>query len=118
MADENVSRVLSSVFSNTELMEKISGIVKNKKGESAEDALPEIISAISENVKIPTQGEEKSSEADEGSKDVSAKPGFRSTGDSSALLCALKPFLNKERRDLVDNILKFEQLAALVKLTR
>ena len=46
MADENVNQVLSSVFSNTELMEKISGIIKNKKGESAEDALPEIISAI------------------------------------------------------------------------
>ncbi len=118
MADENVNQVLSSVFSNTELMEKISGIIKNKKGESAEDALPEIISAISENVKTPTHGDEKSPEADESLKDASVKPRSRSMGDSSALLCALKPFLNKERRELVDNILKFEQLATLVNLTR
>ena len=118
MAEEKVNELLSSVFSNSELMEKISGIMKDKKGENKEDALPEIISAISENVKIPTQGEEKAENEKEKAEMASSSFFSRSSKDSAALLRAMKPFLSKERCEMVDNILKFEQLATLVKLTR
>ncbi len=117
MAEGNVNEVLSSVFSNPELMEKISGIVKGSDKEKKEDALPDIISAISENVKFPTQSEEKSESKEEKAAEASASMS-RSSKDSAALLRAMKPFLSKERCEMVDNILKFEQLAALVKLTR
>ena len=118
MADEKINEVLSSVFSNSELMDKISNIVKDKKGESKEDALPEIISAISEKVKIPTQGEEKGEMNNEKAEADSSSFFSNSTKNSAALLRAMKPFLGKERCEMVDNILKFEQLAELVKLTR
>ena len=35
-----------------------------------------------------------------------------------ALLRSLKPFMSKSRCDMIDNILKLEQLAEVVKLTR
>ena len=117
MAEGNINEVLSSVFSNPELMEKINGIVKSKNGEKSEDALPDIISAINENIKIPTQSEEKSEAVNENTAEASTVFS-RSAKDSAALLRAMKPFLSKERCEMVDNILKFEQLAALVKLTR
>jgi len=57
------------------------------------------------------------SEIKENAVDVSAFPSH-SSRDSATLLRAMKPFLSKERCDMVDNILKFEQLAEIVKLTR
>ena len=86
MADEKINEVLSSVFSNSELMDKISNIVKDKKGESKEDALPEIISAISEKVKIPTQGEGKEEMNNEKAEAVSSSFFSDSTKNSAALL--------------------------------
>ena len=117
MAEDNVNEVLSSVFSNKELMDKISAIVKDSKGDSKEDALPEIIAAISENIKTPTQGDKKSDNNEEKAEAVSAFSS-RQAKDSATLLRAIKPFLSRERCEMVDNILKFEQLASLVKLTR
>ena len=122
MAEGNVNEVLSSVLGNAELMNKISGIISSSKSENKEDALPEVIEAISKEVNVngskkDTEKAENASTNEEKSRDVSVLTSH-SGRDSAALLKAMKPFLSKERCDMVDNILKFEQLAEIVKLTR
>ena len=124
---KNVNDILSSVLENKELMSKISGIVAENKSENKEDALPDIIAAISES--IGDSGEknnENLQKTDTGSgeneeKSLSASSVFsriRGNRESAALLKAIKPFLSKERCELVDNILKFEQLASLIDIAR
>jgi len=117
MAEENVNELLSSVFSNTELMEKISGIVKDAGDSNKESMIPSVVSAITESIGSPKKSRESAEESEKTSKDVSVLSSH-GVKDSAALLRAMKPFLSKERCDMVDNILKFEQLATLVRLTR
>ena len=124
---KNVNDILSSVLENKELMSKISGIVSENKSENKEDALPDIIAAISQSMNSDS---EKSAARDEiidtGSKKSEEKSGATSSvlskvkgnRESAALLRAMKPFLSKERCELVDNILKFEQLASLIDTVR
>ncbi len=122
MAEGNVNEVLSSVLGNKELMNKISGIISSSKAENKEDALPDVIDAISKEINVSNSSDtadsqDMPSKKEEKSVDVSVFSSH-SSKDSAALLRAMKPFLSKERCDMVDNILKFEQLAELVKLTR
>ena len=122
MAEGHVNEVLSSVLSNEELMNKISGIISSSKSENKEDVLPEVISAMASEIKPKEEGKnakkgEDVSEKEEKSADVSVFPSH-SSKDSAALLKAMKPFLSKERCEMVDNLLKFEQLSELIKLTR
>ncbi len=122
--DKNINDILSSVLENKELMSKISGIVSENKSENKEDVLPDIVSAISD--AINTDKEEKEETKDTGSakSEESAKETssilsrVRGNHESVALLKAIKPFLSKERCELVDNILKFEQLTSLIELVR
>lgn len=122
MAEGNVNEILSSVLGNEELMNKISGIVSSSRSESKEDVLPEVISAMASEIngKMAEDNRkvaEEMSKSEEKSADVSVFPSH-SSKDSAALLKAIKPFLSKERCDLVDQLLKFEQLSELIKLTR
>lgn len=132
---KGVNDILFSVLENKELMSKISGIVSENKSENMEDALPDVIAVISESLgkdsarsesKNNTVSEEKSAIIDTGSEKSEEKASPVSTvlskvkgsRESAALLKAIKPFLSKERCELVDNILKFEQLAALIDTVR
>ena len=125
--NKNINDILSSVLENKELMSKISGIVAENKSESKEDALPSIISAISESMNtekdapvnkeiIDTEASRNHGEAKNTSPNLSRLK-FNHK-ESDALLRAIKPFLSKERCELVDNILKFEQLTSIVELMR
>ena len=133
MAEEKgINEMLSSILENGELMEKISGIVKESG--SGEDSLARVVEAIrdSKNTDKSESDEAASKESiinDRG--EGREKPVFKekiregvshfntkSSKESAALLRAMKPFLSKERCDMVDNILKLEQLASIVKLTR
>ena len=124
---KGVNDILSSILENKELMNKISGIVSENKSGNKEDALPDIIAAISqsmsqsnanENEKDETinTGSEKNAEKSSPVSSVLAK--VKGSRESAALLKAMKPFLSKERCELVDNILKFEQLASLIDIVR
>ena len=124
---KSVNDILSSVLENKELMNKISGIVSENKSENKEDALPDIIAAISQSM---NKDAEKSAARDEiidtGSKKTEEKVGsvssvlskVKGNRESAALLRAMKPFLSKERCELVDNILKLEQLVSLIDTVR
>ena len=124
---KGVNDILSSILENKELMNKISGIVSENKSGNKEDALPDIIAAISqsmsqsnanENEKDETinTGSEKNAEKSSPVSSVLTK--VKGSRESAALLKAMKPFLSKERCELVDNILKFEQLASLIDIVR
>ena len=119
--DGNVNDIVSSVLSNPALMEKISGIVKGTKDGNIDEALPNVVAAISEGVKKEEKPdgdkEEKVAEASKIADRVSKLDKY--TGAKHvALLRSLKPFMSKSRCDMIDNILKFEQLAEVIKLTR
>lgn len=119
--DGNVNDIVSSVLSNPALMEKISGIVKGTKDGNIDEALPNVVAAISENInskkKAEDKEEEKTAEASKIADGVSKLDKY--TGAKHvALLRSLKPFMSKSRCDMIDNILKFEQLAEVIKLTR
>ena len=122
MAEGNVNAMLSSVLGNEELMKKISGIISSSKSENKEDVLPDVISAMASEINIK-EAKDSSEKTEEVSKkeekpvDVSVFSSH-SSKDSAALLKAIKPFLSKERCDMVDNLLKFEQLSELIKFTR
>ena len=122
MAEGNVNAMLSSVLGNEELMKKISGIISSSNSENKEDVLPDVISAMASEINIK-EAKDSSEKTEEVSKkeekpvDVSVFSSH-SSKDSAALLKAIKPFLSKERCDMVDNLLKFEQLSELIKFTR
>ena len=119
--DGNVNDIVSSVLSNPDLMAKISGIVKNTKDGNIDEALPNVVAAISENVNSQKKTEGKEEENTAGvSKILDGVSNLNKfTGSKHvALLRSLKPFMSKSRCDMIDNILKFEQLAEVIKLTR
>ncbi|MBQ9744857.1 MAG: hypothetical protein IJW19_07015 [Clostridia bacterium] len=127
MADGNINDMLSSVLGNEELMNKISSIVKETGG--GDDALAKVVEVMSKNVGTEaTQNKDEGNDTkektgvnaptnEEKSERVSVLP-HKSSKESVTLLKAIKPFLCKERCEMVDNILRFEQLASIIKLTR
>ncbi len=122
MSENGIESALSSVLGNEELMKKISLAVEGKGG-NKEASLPEVIDLISSSFK--KEGESKSIEQEndiEASSviDGKGKSGFNipSFSRNSDLLCALKPYLSEKRVAMLDNILKIEQIAEIMKITR
>lgn len=126
MAEINIEEMLKQITSNSELMEKISQISKNNDGDIS-DKLPNIISAIS-----PIIEEEKNASANEKTDTPtneiqenlqSSFSNFpfqidkitNTISKNSKLLIALKPYLSKDRSDIVDSIVKMAQVADLMK---
>lgn len=122
---EDISSVVSSVLSNPELMEKISGIVKAGHDRPSEETLPDVIAAISSGINKDDDSNTKSEDKTDSSETKNAEkieevskfiPHLQ--GKSVALLKALKPFMNTKRCDMIDNFLRLGQLSELIKLTR
>lgn len=99
---------LSGILGNEELMSKISSILGSHSG-NKEEALPEVMEAISS-----TLGKENGDNKEE------KVPKSVSEGGASmnSLLSALRPYLSEKRAALVDQLLKLEGLAEIIKLTR
>ena len=118
--DKDIGNMVSSVLSNPELLNKISDIVKSSRDGDISDALPKVVEAMSaskEESKNYEDAEEKVEEASKKWLDVSKLDKYTQT-KNVALLRSLKPFMCKSRCDMIDNILRLEQLAEIVKLTR
>ena len=59
---KGVNDILSSILENKELMNKISGIVSENKSGNKEDALPDIIAAISQSMSQSNANENEKDE--------------------------------------------------------
>ena len=131
MADSSFDEIFKKITDNPELMTKISQIAKDSENSDIASKLPLVISAISDSI----GGEGKS----ENLKENSNTPlGESNTGNeksstdfplsitrlqdkiskNSKLLVALKPYLSKERCDIIDSIIKMSQVADLVNLIK
>ncbi|MBQ8146473.1 MAG: hypothetical protein IJ039_06775 [Clostridia bacterium] len=132
MADTSFDDMLKKITDNPELMTKISQIAKSTDGQSLTDKLPSVISAISDSIKNDGENANASEKADtppDKINDISdekpsasfALPVARlqeKISKNSKLLIALKPYLSKERCDIVDSIIKMAQVADLMKLVK
>ena len=123
--DKGLESVLSSITSNKELMEKISKTVKSGQG-SQESTLADVISLISPIISDKSQdNQEENDDAPHNesaiksisdSKDSFIESFGKSITKNSALLIALKPYLSKERCQMIDGILRISQLTDIIKL--
>ena len=120
MKNEGFENALSSVLGNEDLMSKISSIVESKKGDK-EASLPEVIDLISSFGK----NDDASQKAENGKEEVktaSVKGGFGfnlpSFSKNTELLCALKPYLSEKRANMLDSLLKIEQITEIMKRTK
>lgn len=106
MSEGGFEDALSSVLGNEELMKKISGIA-NAHSENKDEALPEVIEAIASSMNVSKE------------KGVEKKSGGRfDYSKNSKLLIALKPYLSEKRAHMIDSILRIEQIAEFMKITR
>ncbi len=126
--------ILKKITENEDIMSKISQISKNTDKENVADRLPDVIAAISpllngeENIEDRADFNEKTdtpaNKIEENSTNFDsklaipvAKIGEKITKNSKLLL-ALKPYLSKNRCDVVDSIVKMAQIADLMKLIK
>ena len=126
MAENTLEEMLKKIIDNPDVMSKVSSIAEKSKDKGLESTLPEIIEAIAP--QVSKSAEEKHEKTDTSptkseKSDVSLPTDtIRKLGEkisnNSSLLLALKPYLSKERGDMIDNIVKMAQIADLMKLAR
>ena len=123
--ENSIEGVLSSVMGNEELMNKIREAVKGS-GEDTASSLGDVISLIT-----PVLNEDKNSSKNfestttTDSSEVSIKgselgsflSSFSHTIEkNTGLLIALKPYLSKERCQMIDSVVKISRLSEALKL--
>ena len=125
MADFNIDELLSSITSNPELMEKINSIKESNSSGDVSQSLPDIISLLSPIVNSSSRENDTKEEASRAdtAEDNAKIPAHiarlsEKINKNSALLLALKPYLKKERRDIIDSVVKMAQVANLMKLAK
>ncbi|MBR5516180.1 MAG: hypothetical protein IKU52_08260 [Clostridia bacterium] len=105
MDSNNISSLLSGVMSNPDMMNKIQGILSN----------PEAMQTISKAAQgLSTQHEPENMD-NNGEKEINM-PVIKHNTDAenrAALICALKPYLSKERRDKADKLLSLLSLLSV-----
>ena len=126
--ENSIESVLSSVMGNEELMNKIRDAVKGKENDSA-SALGDVISLIAPTLNADKdssdvfENDKKDNKSDVGN--ISLKNGemgsflssFSDTiSKNTNLLVALKPYLSKERCQMIDSVVKISKLSEALKL--
>ena len=120
-----VDEILSSVMKNEELMNKIKDTVKGGDGDSS--TLESVISLITPFAEDKNEDTDKKDTVN--SKDVIEADLQNTQGKASIisslgemisrnapLLCALKPYLSKEKCQLIDNILRISKISGVLDL--
>ena len=138
MNENNFEDILSSVMSDGNLMNKISGIVKSNKSGDVASSLPDVIAALSpilngdkrentgstEKSGLEKDKREDSENIESATAEVLKKDSgnilsmLAGGGRSSKLLLALKPYVSRERRDMIDTIVRVSQIADIIKTVR
>lgn len=127
--ENSIDSVLSSVMGNEELMNKIRATVKGNGGDTA-SSLEDVISLIAPALNADksngnTDTEQGKNEADYKSDEINSSEreinsllsSFSHTiSKNTGLLIALKPYLNKDRCQMIDGVVKISRLAEALKL--
>ena len=122
MSNGSLDSALSSVIGNEELMSKISTVL-NSNNKDMEKSLPEVMSLISDSIGASS---EKKTDNDEKSDTPPAESsafegifkGLNGLSRNRALLCALRPYLSEKRGQMIDSLLKLEQIGEIMKIAR
>ena len=124
MAESDFTEILEKIANNPDVIEKLTSITQSTAKDSPQDGLSKIMDAISPLInQISSEGKvEKSdtptSKTDEPPLSVPlAKLGEKITKNSK-LLMALKPYLSRERCEIIDTIVKIAQVGDLMKLVK
>lgn len=119
MSEASFEDMLSSVIGNEALMGKISSIMSSHGG-NQDESLGEVIEAISSSIGTKSSESEKSESTSEIKSDAKEAilKGMPNFSRNAKLLSALRPYLSEKRAQMVDSILRLEQLAEIMKLTR
>ena len=110
MSESSFDSLLSSVLGNEELMNKISSIASAHQ--NSDEALSEVIETIATTMNTPKQESHESEKVGE-----NGRARFDASKNTK-LLSALKPYLSEKRAQMIDSILRVEQIAELIKFTR
>ena len=121
MSDTSFESTLSSIASNPELLNKISNVVKNNKSGEISDTLPDVLSILSESMGKGQGNDDTKDDAVEAQSSQDATIGIigeigTQIKKSTPLLLAIKPYLNKNRQGLVENLVKLSSLASVINL--
>lgn len=119
---DNLETILSSVMNDEELMNKIKNTVK-KNDDNSSSSLDEVISLIAPKLNTKNDNNTESSTKTNNSEsiDINSSLSFVSSisntiSKNSGLLLALKPYLSKERCQIIDSVVKLSQIADTLKL--
>lgn len=132
MADLSFEDAFKKITENPDIMSKINELSKDNSSGNIEDVLPKLMSILSTEINSSDSQESKSAqntdtplpkitESGNFSQSSLSLPILKITNSitkNSGLLCALKPYLSKERADVIDSILKITQVTELMKLAR
>ena len=133
MAELSFEEAFKKITESPDIMSKISELSKEGSANGIEDVLPKLMSILSseigENATVSDNGNQEKTDTPptklQDSGDFSQNPLSlpllkisNSISKNSSLLCALKPYLSKERADVIDSILKIAQVTELMKLAR
>ena len=133
MSNLSFDEMLSKITSNDELMSTISQVVKNNSGGEITDTLPDVLSLIasSGNEKKTESKAEAIKDDEENQATQTIKKNVtnnefteligslgKQISNSSQLLLAIKPYLNKSRQGMIDTMIKLSSLAKVINLGR
>ena len=131
MAESSLQEILERISKDQDIIEKISSVTKASSGSNPYDSLPEIMAAIApalrdeNSAQAEENSDEKSESTDTSPKKSSAEDlGFpvakisEKITKNSKLLLALKPYLSRERSELIDTVIKLAQVTDLMKLIK
>ncbi|MBE6663807.1 MAG: hypothetical protein E7602_04825 [Ruminococcaceae bacterium] len=144
MSDNSLEKILAGITSNPELIEKISTTVNSGSGDM-EKTLSSVISLISgtqSNTKSIDSESENIAPMKEKHEDFSRNSDTllekndnkenlydknqlsflntfaNSISKNSDFLLALKPYLNKERKEIIDNVVRISKIASIMNLAK
>lgn len=139
MSENSIESVLSMISSNPDLINKISSAVQ-AGGDDLSKNLSSVISLISESQiqsnkadeKSALPAEEKEAKIDTPADKIGNSAEFlldekansflstlsKSISKNSSLLIALKPYLSKNRCEIIDTVIKISQLSNIMNLVK
>ena len=133
MAELSFEDAFKKITESPSIMSKISELSKEGGANNIEDVLPKLMSILSseigenepqcdscntEKTDTPPTKVQNSADFSQSPLSLPLQKISNSISKNSSLLCALKPYLSKERADVIDSILKIAQVTELMKLAR